>query len=443
MVVEERSKRVYPLGTFLGHLLGHVGEINQRELERLSGEGYRSGDVIGRMGVERLKEEELRGRRGGSMVETDALGRIVKEIAKVPASNGQDVYLTIDYRLQEIVEAEFEGLAGAVVCMEPHTGQVLAMMSAPGFDPNLFVNGISLKAWEGFSKDPERPLLNRAVAGLYPLGSVFKVVMAIAALEEGLTDEKETVYCPGSYSFGNREFRCWKEWGHGPVNLRRALVESCDVYFYEMGRRLGIDKIAHWAKLLGLGVNSGSGLIEEKEGVIPSTEWKRKALKAPWYPGETISCAIGQGYIQVSPLQVARMMSAVFNGGYLLEVKLSLDEEEQKRIRLPIKERTLDLVREALWGVVNEPRGTGTRARVEGWDVCGKTGTAQTRSVNIVEKDIEKVPYHLRDHAWFASVAPKEDPRIVVVVLVEHGGHGGSAAAPIAGRIIERYLQGD
>lgn len=439
--IEERSKRIYPLSSLMSHVLGYVGEINQKELDTLGGMGYKVGDVIGKMGVERLKEDVLKGKRGGSIVETDALGRTVKEIAKVPPSMGEDVQLALDYQLQEIVEAELEGKRGAVVCMDPMTGQILAMASAPSFDPNVFVDGVSHNYWRSLTTDPSKPLLNRAVSGIYPLGSVFKIVVAVAALEEGVTDEREVVYCTGSFRFGNRDFGCWKEHGHGPVNLRRALVESCDFYFYEMGRRLGVDKISTYARLLGLGSSTGTGLLEEKEGVVPSSEWKKKTLKAPWYPGETISYAIGQGYLAITPIQVAIMISAIFNGGYLHKARLTLDPvDEQRPYKLPIKDRTLELIKDALWGVVNEPRGTGSKARVEGWDVSGKTGTAQTRSLNIVEKDINRVPYHLRDHAWFAAVAPKEDPQLTVVVLIEHGGHGGSAAAPVAGKIFDWYF---
>ncbi len=443
--IEETSKRAYPLGDFMSHVLGYVGEVSKKQLEELSSLGYKMGDMVGKMGVERLKETTLRGTKGGSLIETDALGRMVREVTKVPPVNGETVSLTLDYRLQEIVEAELEGIRGAIACLDPKNGDVLAMASAPSFDPNLFVDGISGEVWNSLLSDPNKPLVNRVVSGLYPMGSVFKVVVAIAALEEGVTDEKEMVNCTGSYRFGNREFGCWKEHGHGPVNLRRALVESCDYYFYEMGRRLGVDKISLYANLLGLGSLTGTGLLEEKEGIVPSTEWKRKTLKTPWYPGETISYAIGQGYLAITPLQVARMFSAVSNGGLLPKVRITMAQEEEnpKEVKLPIKTETLRVIRDALWGVVNEPRGTGTKSRVEGWDVIGKTGTAQTRSVNIVEKDINRVPYHLRDHAWFVAAAPKEDPQLVVVVLVEHGGHGGSAAAPIAKRIFEWYFRGN
>jgi len=442
ILIEEKSKRVYPLGNFMSHVLGYVGEVNQRELEKLSGMGYRVGDVIGRMGIERLMEGVLRGKRGGVMVETDAFGRILNVVSKVLPTNGEDVYLSIDFNLQEVVESELEGIEGAIVCLEPKTGKVVALGSSPGFDPNIFVEGLSGKAWEALSKDPSKPLLNKVLSGIYPPGSVFKIVVAIAALEEGITNEKETVYCTGGYQFGNREFGCWREHGHGTVDMRRALVESCDYYFYEMGRRLGVDRIAHYAKLLGLGVDTGSGLVEEKLGIVPTSEWKKKNLKAPWYPGETLSLAIGQGYLAITPIQVARMISGVFTGVLPKISFLLLDSqgETEEVLHLPIKQKNLEIVRNALWGVVNELRGTGGKARLEGFNVCGKTGTAQTRSVNIVEKDINKVPYHLRDHAWFAAVAPKEDPQLAVVVLVEHGGHGGSAAAPIAGRIFERYF---
>ncbi len=449
LYVEERPRRVYLNGGSLCHVLGYMGEITKEELANKRFEGYRAGDMVGRKGVERLAEEYLRGQRGGSQVEIDALGRVVAQVAKISPINGHNIYLTIDYRLQRAVEEELQNLAGAIVCMDPNTGDVIAMASSPGFNPNVFAEGISSREWEELKNHEFSPLTNRAIAGLYPPGSVFKIITALAALEEGITTPEERLFCTGSYQLGDTRFGCWREHGHGAVDMRRAIVESCDYYFYEMGRRLGIDRIARYSRALGLGEKVIKELPEEKEGIVPSREWKLRELKRPWYLGETISCSIGQGYVSVTPIQMARMVSAIFNGGYVVTGNLirAIDTVQgiintpKERERIRFRDSHLRLVQEALWGVVNTPGGTGTKARAEGLDISGKTGTAQVIRLTKRERNIEKVPYQQRDHAWFVAVAPYDEPKIAVAVLIEHGGHGGSAAAPIAGRIIKTYLE--
>ena len=329
------------------------------------------------------------------------------------------------------------------------------MASSPCFDPNLFVGGIERATWEKIVSSKDFPLQNRALSGQYPPGSIFKIVVALAGLEEGLIDPEEKLFCNGTYSLGDRTYRCWQKHGHGMVNLRRALVESCDVYFYKMGKRLGVDKIARYARRLGLGKVTGFPVGQEKEGLIPNSKWKLKKFGVPWQLGETISMSIGQSFVLVTPIQMASMIAAVFNGGVLFKPQVTKrvgkaggDKErdfEPKMIgRVGFKKEHLDFVKSALIGVVNDTRGTGWRAKLKNIDVAGKTGTAQ---VITLEKDEEKkvkadeIPSRFRDHAWFVAVAPAEKPRIALAIIIEHGGHGGKVAAPIGKKMIMSYLR--
>ena len=340
------------------------------------------------------------------------------------------------------------------MAINPLNGEVLALASSPSFNPNVFIRGLDKKTWQDMVLSKEFPLQNRAISGQYPPGSVFKIVMALAALEEGVISPEEEIFCNGTYSLGKGTYRCWKKWGHGKVNLHRALVESCDVYFYVVGKRLGVDRIAQYAKRLGLGKETGLDLGEESSGLIPTTEWKLKKWGVPWQPGETISTSIGQSFVLTTPLQMANLISSVFNGGHIYRpqttkwVKKSGGETlfEFKAIsagEAGIKPEHLELVKKALIGVVNQPHGTGSKARLKDIIVAGKTGTAQVIALKKEggSKREEAVPFKFRDHAWFVAIAPASNPEIAVAVLVEHGGHGGSAAAPIARDIIQAYLQ--
>jgi penicillin-binding protein 2 len=368
--------------------------------------------------------------------------------------SGESINLTIDKSLQVLGEKALEGKRGAIVAMNPKNGEILTMVSSPGFDPNVFVEGIDRETWGDLTASKEHPLQNRALSSQYPPGSVFKIVVALAALEEGVIDRKETVFCGGALSLGSARFGCWKKHGHGHMALESALVESCDVYFYTLGKRLGIDKIAHYAKKLGLGNSTGFDPFIEKDGLIPTREWKLKRWGVPWQAGETLSSAIGQSFVLVTPIQMAAMISAVYNGGTLYRPRIAkavgtgdgkqddaLAPEGMKSVQ--IRPEHLELVRQALIGVVNAPRGTGKKAALKGIAVAGKTGTAQVVALDKEKMfgDEKNVPLEYRDHAWFVAVAPGEDPTIAVAVLVEHGGHGGSAAAPIAKDLISAFLE--
>jgi penicillin-binding protein 2 len=454
VTIQAGSKRHYLFGSLCSHVLGYVGEISEAQIKSGRYPDRRQGDLIGKAGVERKWETYLNGKRGGAQLEVDAAGRVIKVVSRKPPLSGGSISLTIDKSLQVLGEKALDGKRGAIVAMNPKNGEILAMVSSPGFDPNVFVEGIDRETWGDLTASKEHPLQNRALSSAYPPGSVFKIVVALAALEEGVIDENERIFCGGAFSLGSARFQCWKKHGHGHMNLESALVESCDVYFYTLGKRLGIDKIAQYARTLGLGNATGFDPFIEKGGLIPTREWKVKRWGVPWQAGETISSAIGQSFVLVTPIQMAAMISAVFNGGTLYEpwVTKTGGEGDKKEIHslspegmksLQIRSEHLQAVRRALTGAVNGPRGTGKKAALKGVNVAGKTGTAQVVALDKEKMfgDEKDVPPEYRDHAWFVSVAPAEDPAIAVAVLVEHGGHGGSAAAPIARDLISAFLE--
>jgi penicillin-binding protein 2 len=434
------------------HVLGYLGEIGPAQLKTLKDQGYQLGDELGQYGLERRWEEVLRGQSGGQQVEVDALGRRVRVLHEVTDVPGYTAQLTIDRQLQQTAFEAMQGKEATVVALDVHSGAVLAMVSTPAYDPNVFARGIKAEEWRALIKDPLRPLSNRATQGQFPPGSTFKIVMAIAALEEGVIEPETRISDPGFYYFGNRAFRDWKKQGHGSVDLHKAIVESCDVYFYQLGPRLGIDRIAKWARALGLGEKSGVALDDERSGTIPDTEWKRKRFRQPWYPGETVSVAIGQGYVTTTPLQMAVMMATVANGGtvYRPRIVSKVESFDRALVReygpeiirtVPMKPSTIARVRNALADAVKSPSGTGGAARTPIVEIAGKTGTAQVIEMKGAYLKSEQISYMNRDHAWFVSYAPAQNPQIAVVVLVEHGGHGGSAAAPIAKKVIEKYME--
>ena len=452
VTLRARPRRNYVDGVMGAHVLGYLGEIGPAQLKNLKDEGYVLGDEIGQYGLERKWEEVLRGQSGGQQVEVDALGRRVRVLHEVTDVPGYTVHLTLDRELQQTAFEALQGKEGTIVALDVHTGAILAMVSTPSFDPNVFARGIKADEWRALIKDQQRPLSNRATQGQYPPGSTFKIIMSIAGLEEGVIDPNARISDPGFYYFGNRAFRDWKKDGHGSVDLHRAIVESCDVYFYQLGPRLGIDRIAKWAHAFGLGQKTGVALDDERSGTIPSTEWKRKRFHQPWYPGETVSVAIGQGYVTVTPLQLVNMMATLANGGTLYRprivskvesVNTGVVREYGPEIirKIDIKPSTLELVRNALADVVRSPAGTGGAARSNVVQIAGKTGTAQVVEMKGGYIKTEQLAYLNRDHAWFVSYAPVDDPQIAVVVMVEHGGHGGSAAAPAAKKVIEKYIE--
>jgi len=452
VLIQVKPQRHYILKEFASHLIGYLGEISEDQLESGKYSDNKPGDLIGKYGVERTWDKHLNGMRGGEQVEVDAAGRKLKVITRKPPVPGQNIVLTIDKDLQLLAEKGLKGKKGAIVALNPNNGEILAMASSPVFDPNLFIGGIERSEWIKIASSKDYPLQNRAISGLYPPGSVFKVVVALAGLEEGILDPEEEVVCNGRYTLGNHTYRCWKRYGHGKVALHRGLVESCDVYFYKLGKRLGVDTIARYAKMCGLGRLSGFELGSEKAGLVPTSEWKLKRWGVPWQTGETISMAIGQSFLLVTPLQMAGLISAIFNGGVLYEPKVILRVGKngnhiygftpQSTSRMAVKEENLALIRQALVGVVNEPHGTGSKSRVKGFTVAGKTGTAQVIGLEKEKayENVDELPPEFVDHAWFVAIAPVENPALAIAILIEHGGHGGSAAAPIAKQLIQAYL---
>lgn len=446
-----RPRRSYLSNSMAAHLLGYIGEINSKQLKAQKEKGYTMGDEIGQFGLERRWEDFLRGQNGGQQVEVNALGRRVRVLHEVEDVPGQSVFLTLDRDLQETAHEALQGKEGTIVALDVNNGAILALVSRPAFDPNVFARGITAEEWRALAGDRLHPLNNKAVQGQYPPGSSFKIVLAIAALEEGVVQPETPLTCAGSMPFGNRVFRDWKKEGHGAVDLHKGLVQSCDVYFYQLGQRLGIDRIAHYAREFGLGEKSGIALDDEKAGLIPDTAWKQQRFGQPWFPGETPSASIGQGYVTVTPLQMANLMAAVANGGTLyrpwfvrrvesLDGTLIREYGPEKIRSIPLKESTLKHVRSALSAVVNSGAGTGGRAKSNTVEIAGKTGTAQVAEMKGAFVKSEQLSYFIRDHAWFVAYAPADNPEIAVATLVEHGGHGGAAAAPLAKKVIEKYI---
>lgn len=436
--VEVAQRRFYRHGTQTAHVVGYLGEASEEQLARRP--GLAPGDRVGVKGVEQTFDSLLRGHDGRRVVVVDSRGKLVREQLREPGVAGQDVELTLDLDLQQEAERFFEDKVGSAVAMDPRTGEILVMVSSPSFNPNAFARRLDSREWRAIVSDEHHPLQNRSIQNAYPPGSVFKIVTAIAALEEGVVGTEETLFCGGATRIYNHRFRCWKRGGHGSVNLREALQHSCDVFFYHLGPRLKIDRLAEWAKHLGLGVRTGIDLQGEKPGLVPDPEWSLRVRKSLWFPGETISVVIGQGPLLVTPLQVAVMLSAVANGGRLVKPYIVKGNSQGPPESLDLEPSTLEIVRDALVAVVNEPGGTGSAARMSSITVAGKTGTAQViRQTEEVASD--SLPYRFRDHAWFASFAPAQAPELVVVVFVEHGGHGSSAAAPLARIIYERHFK--
>lgn len=441
--------RDYPFGDMFSHVVGYVGAVSEAELgddPLLELPGFR----IGKSGVEKIYDEKLRGRAGHSQIEVNAYGRAIRELARHDGQPGDDVVLTIDAELQRFAMDRFGEESGAAVVMDIHTGEVLALVSNPGFDPNWFNVGITNAQWRQLNADKFKPLINKAVQGTYPPGSTFKMVVGMAALEAGTMTTDTRVFCPGHMEFGNNRFHCWKKGGHGSMNVVSAIEESCDVYFYEAAKRTGVDKIADMAHRLGLGAVTEIDQTGERKGLIPTRAWKRGALGQPWHPGENLVIGIGQGYVLATPLQLAVMASRLANGGYAVTPRLmrpnaALGPEADQRLasqrwpKLDIKREHLDVALEGMIRVTSPPRGTAQRARITlaEYAMAGKTGSSQVRRISKAERDTrvrknEEKPWEERDHALFVAYAPVHAPRYACAVIVEHGGGGSTAAAPIA-----------
>ncbi|WP_022663569.1 penicillin-binding protein 2 [Desulfospira joergensenii] len=448
--IEPTRHYIYPKTA--SHLLGYLGQINREELDSGKYPNVKAQDAIGRYGIEKSFEFFLQGRRGGRQVEVDVNGRVIKELERVEPVSGNDLYLSLDLELQQTAEKLLEGQQGSVVALDPTNGDVLVMASAPGFDQNDFIGGISTKKWRALMDDPGRPMNNKAIQAEYPPASTYKILTTLAALEEKVIDPHTTTFCPGFYRFGNRRYNCWSKYGHGDLSVVDALTQSCDVFYYQAGEKLGVDKLAQYARGCGLGQRTGVDLDHERSGLIPTAAWKKKRFKEPWQAGETLSISIGQGFNLVTPMQMAVFIAAVGNRGTLYKprvVKSIMDTKGNviKKIEpeiiggLPAGEDTLDLVRKGLYQVVQGNRGTARGIRIKGVDISGKTGTAQVFSRKKGEKfDNESLGRELQDHAWFVCYAPSEDPKIAISVIIEHGEHGSSTAAPVAGALIRQYL---
>jgi len=453
VMIQVEPRRHYINGSFASHLIGYLGEISESQLNKEKYKDSKPGDLIGKYGVEGEWQRYLHGLRGGEQLEVDAAGRKLRVVSRKRPIPGLNVLLTIDKNLQMAAEKELEGKKGAIVAMNPRNGEILAMASRPAFDPNWFIGGMDRREWAKIMSSKDSPLQNRPISGQYPPGSVFKIVVALAGLGEGIVDPEEEILCTGQFRVGNHTHRCWKKYGHGMVAFHRALVESCDVYFYKLGKQLGVDTIARYARMLGLGKRTGFELGSERAGLIPTSQWKLKRWGVPWQTGETVSMSIGQSFVLVTPIQMARMLSALFNGGYLYQPKViqwvGKDDHPVFQFsptlmdRMDVKWENVELIKNALIGVVNEPRGTGGRARMKDLTVAGKTGTAQVIRLEKTEdlEEEDEIPIEFRDHAWFVAIAPVENPSLALAILVEHGGHGGSTAAPIAKKLLETYFE--
>ena len=444
--IDEGQSRHYPFGKDTSHVLGYVAPVSEGEITGdplLKLPGFR----IGKDGIEKFYDLSLRGVGGNSQVEVDALGRVIRELSRKEGLPGEEVTLTIDMELQKLVSRRLVGESAAAVVIDVHAGDILALASTPGFDPNAFNKGLSENEWQALLSNPRAPLTNKVISGRFPPGSTFKMVVALAALEKGVITPESSLFCSGSIKLGNAEFHCWRKGGHGTVQLSKGIIQSCDVYFYELAKRTGIDHIAKMARRLGLGRKLGLDLPSEQAGLIPTRDWKLETYGIPWQQGETLIAGIGQGYILATPLQLAVMTARLVNGGIGVKPRLTAAEGESgdtlPRNDLGLLPEHLRLVREAMVSVVNSPMGTAFKARIKepGFEMGGKTGTVQVRRITKAERETgilknKKLPWNQRDHAMFVGFAPASAPRYVVAVVIEHGGGGSKVAAPIARDIL-------
>ncbi|MDO9242379.1 MAG: penicillin-binding protein 2 [Rhodocyclaceae bacterium] len=458
--IKARLFREYPRGGVASHVLGYIGRVTERDQARIEGRGaeanYRGTDHFGKTGLEQHYEFDLHGITGFEKVEVDAGGRPVRTLARSAPIPGNNLTLTLDAKLQEIVEQAFGDRKGALVAIEPSSGGILALVSMPNYDPNQFVDGISLADWGELNNSPEKPMVNRALNGAYPPGSTFKPFMALAALELGKRRPEQAIFDPGYFNFGNHTFRDDKKGGHGTVDMYKSIVQSCNTYYYVLANDMGIDNIAAFMGSIGLGQRTGVDIEGESEGVLPSTAWKKKRFKKPeqqkWYAGETISVGIGQGYNAYTPIQLAQAIATIANDGVMFRphlVKHITDTktgtqtpiEPQPLKSLGWKQANVDVIKRALVGVNIE--GTGTRAFADaGYVSAGKTGTSQVYSLKGAEYKRHGTKQELRDHSLYIAYAPAEQPKIALAVLVENGGFGAQAAAPIARQVFDYYLLG-
>ena len=451
IVIDEGLTRYYPFGAGMAHILGYVSSVSDKDVKDdplLEVPGFK----IGKSGIETYLEKALRGESGNLKLEVNAYGRIMKEIERVDGIPGKDVQLTIDSRLQQKAFELFGEESGAAVLLDVHTGEILAFVSAPSFDPNMMTQGLSTEDWNALLHNERNPLTDKAISGQYSPGSTFKMIVALAALEAGVIKPETRTYCAGKMFLGNHAFHCWKKEGHGHLNVVEALQHSCDIFFYETAQKLGIEKIADMARRFGLGSKINIGLENEKAGLIPDKEWKLRRFGEPWQQGESLISGIGQGYILTTPLQLATMTARLVNGGYEIKptfLKVS-DGEKSKIKKIDVSPANLELIKEGMYAVVNKPGGTAWRSQFDyhGQRMGGKTGTTQVRRITMKErregiKKESELPWRLRNHALFVGYAPHDNPKYAVAVLVEHGGGGSSVAAPLAGKILREAVMLD
>lgn len=435
VVLEVKPRRDYLYHDFAAHSLGYVGEIDKEELQQFGNPKFQGGDIIGKAGLEKYYDDILRGEKGGKEVEVDALGQEITTLLYQKPVPGKDLVLTIDRDLQLYGENLLFDKNGSIMVSDPNSGEILALVNRPSFSPNLFANGISSSDWQRLSSDADYPLTNRSVQGLYSPGSIFKVVTVVAALEEGVTDRKRKIYCSGSFELAGRVFTCWKETGHGSLSIIDAIANSCNIYFYTLGKDLGIERFSKYMQKFGLGEKTGIDLPAEAIGTIPSAQWKEREVKEIWFPGDTINLSIGQGYLLLTPLQVHTIICAIAAEGEIYKLHLakkiiSADGNTVEEIKPEIHKRvnlssdTFKIIKEGLRQTIL--KGTGWRANIQELAVAGKTGTAQNPQGET--------------HAWFIGFAPYEDPEICITVFLENGGEGGEAAAPIARAMLEKYF---
>ncbi len=442
--VEVQHLRLYRHGEQTAHVLGYLGEVSQEDVDGSQGR-LSAGDLVGKKGIERTYDALLRGEDGERVVVVDSRGELLQEYGKKAAVPGKNLTLSLDLTLQQEAARWLTGpeKVGAVVALDPRNGEILAFVSAPSFNSNVFARRLQAGEWKELIEAPYHPLQNRSLQNTYSPGSAFKIVMATAGLTERVVNEHDKVFCPGATVIYGHRFRCWRKDGHGWMNVHNALKHSCDVYFYHLGQKLGIERIARYARLFGLGEPTGIEMQGEKSGLVPDPAWSLKVRKQPWYPGETISVSIGQGPVLMTPLQMAVMTAILANGGHRITPHLVRDLKLPEPRHVALDEHALEVVRRGIWAVVNEPGGTAFgSARVPGADIAGKTGTIQVIAQK-TRTDAKSLPFKFRDHGLFVSFAPLEKPRLVVVVFAEHGASGSRAAAPIAQALYEKFFATD
>jgi penicillin-binding protein 2 len=449
--------RHYPHGPLASHALGYVGRVDERDLQRIDASNYSGTTHIGKVGIERTYEEILHGTVGFRQVETNAEGRVLRTLVRTPPVPGENLYLTLDAELQNVAEQAFEGNAGAAVVIDPNNGDVLAFVSQPTYDPNLFVNGIDTETYHALNSDRQRPLFNRALRGQYPPGSTIKPFVGLGGLEQGITSPHANTYCPGFYRLPgkSRKYRDWKRGGHGTVNLSSAIMESCDVYFYDLALSMGIDRIHDFLALFGFGRKTGIDISGELSGLLPSRDWKRRARSEPWFPGETLITGIGQGFLLTTPVQLATATAALASYGRRLKPHIVASTQKyddleltplpvETQLDIPIEDvHHWSMVISAMRNVVHGRRGTARKIGLDAeYEIAGKTGTAQVFGLKEEEKyDADKLAKKLHDQSLFIAFAPVDDPRVAIAVVVEHGGSGSAVAAPIARTILDKFLE--